>query len=53
VIEDEIKVSFIGDYETWTTFFVHEPYLLWLQSTITGYSYFKGWDDLNGEAKNL
>ena len=53
VIEDEIRASFNGDYETWTTFFIHEPYLLWLQATKTGYSYSNGWDDLNTEAKKF
>jgi len=53
VIEDEIRASFNGDYETRTTVFVHEPYLLWLQATKTGYRYFNGRDDLISEAKNL
>ena len=51
VIEGEIKASFDYDYESWTNFFVQESYLFWLQAGHKGYTYGKGWEDINSAAK--
>ena len=53
VIEGEIKASFDGDYETWTTFFVHEPYTFWLQASQERYSNWKGWEEISSTAKDF
>jgi hypothetical protein len=53
VIEGEIKASFDGDYETWTTFFVHEPYTFWLQASQGGYSSWKGWEEISSNVKDF
>lgn len=46
-IEGEINASFNGDYNLWTGFFVHEPYLVWMQSWKDGYTCLKGWQDIS------
>ena len=53
VIEGEINASFDGDYETWLTFFAHEPYTFWLQASKGGYSSWKGWEEINLNAKQF
>jgi hypothetical protein len=52
VIEGEINASFDGDYDKWTSFFVHEPYVLFLQANKNYYVDLKGWDTLSISAKN-
>lgn len=52
VIEGEIIASFDGDYDKWTTFFVHEPYVLFLQSNKNYFMNLKGWDTLSVSARN-
>jgi hypothetical protein len=52
VIEGEIKASFNGDYSTWEGFFVHEPYLVWMQAWKDGYASSVGWDEIGTQAKN-
>jgi hypothetical protein len=51
VIEGEIKASFDGDYETWTTFFANESYTFWLQAWNDGYISWTGWQDISTAAK--
>jgi hypothetical protein len=53
VIEGEIKASFNGDYDTWTTFFAHEPYAFWLQANNERYVSWKGWEEINSNAKEF
>ncbi|NMC60991.1 MAG: hypothetical protein GYA51_16660 [Candidatus Methanofastidiosa archaeon] len=53
VIEGEIKASFNGDYNTWTSFFVHEPYVVWMQAWKDGKSCMKGWDKIGSEGKTF
>ena len=53
VVEGEIKASFDGDYETWKTFFAPEPYTFWLQAGQTGYTCWKGWEEINSNAKEF
>jgi hypothetical protein len=53
VIEGEIKASFDGDYNTWASYFVHEPYLVWMQAWKDGKSCWKGWQEISAEAKNF
>ena len=53
VIEGEIKASFEGDFESRTNFFVHEPYLLWLQAHQKNFTYAKGWQEINSMAKEF
>jgi hypothetical protein len=53
VIEGEIKASFDGDYNTWTSYFVHEPYIVWMQAWKEGKSCLKGWQEISAEAKNF
>jgi len=52
VIEGEIKASFDGDYERWATFFVQEPYMVWMQAWKEGYVSWKGWQDVSVAAKS-
>jgi len=52
VIEGEIKASFDGDYNTWVKFFVHEPYVLWMQESKEVYSCWKGWQEISTSMKN-
>ncbi|MGD0583468.1 MAG: hypothetical protein ABR974_11035 [Bacteroidales bacterium] len=52
VIKGEINASCEGDYDKWTTFFVHEPYVLFLQANKNYYLDLKGWDTLSVAAKN-
>jgi hypothetical protein len=52
VIEGEINASFNGDYITWEGFFVHEPYLVWMQAWKDGYGSYVGWDEIGIQAKN-
>jgi hypothetical protein len=51
VIEGEINASFNGEYEKWASFFVHEPYVLFLQAGKTGYVNLKGWEELSSSAQ--
>jgi hypothetical protein len=51
VIEGEINASFNGDYDTWASFFVHEPYVVWMQAWKDGYISYKGWQDVSSSAK--
>jgi hypothetical protein len=51
VIEAEINASFNGEYEKWSTFFVQEPYLVWMQAWKEGYTCMKGWQDIGTSAK--
>ena len=51
VIEGEIKASFDGDYIGWASFFVHEPYVVWMQSWKDGYGSWKGWQDISTAVK--
>ena len=51
VIEGEIHASFDGDYATWSNFFVHEPYLVWMQAWKDGKSCWKGWQEISDQAK--
>ncbi len=53
VIEGEIKASFDGDYNTWTSFFVHEPYMVWMQAWKDGKACWKGWQEISTEAKSF
>jgi hypothetical protein len=53
VIEGEIKASFNGDYNTWEGFFVHEPYVVWMQGWKEGYACWKGWQDISNSAKTF
>ena len=53
VIEGEIKASFDGDYVRWTTFFVQEPYTVWMQAWKQGYACWKGWQEISTSAKNF
>jgi hypothetical protein len=53
VIEGEIKASFDGDYDTWTSFFVHEPYMVWMQAWKDGKACWKGWQEISTQAKNF
>lgn len=50
-IEGEIKASFDGDYEKWAPFFVHQPYLLWMQAWKEDYVIKKGWLDISSSTK--
>lgn len=52
VIEGEINASFDGDYDKWTSFFVHEPYVMFLQANKNYFVNLKGWDTLSVSAKN-
>ncbi len=51
-IEGEINASFNGDYNNWASFFVHEPYMVWMQSWKDGYGSWVGWDEISKQAKN-
>jgi hypothetical protein len=51
VIEGEIKASFNGDYETWESFFAHEPYTYWLQANNETYVSWKGWEEISSQMK--
>jgi hypothetical protein len=53
VIEGEINASFNGDYNAWTSFFVHEPYMVWMQAWKEGKSCWKGWQEISTEAKSF
>jgi len=53
VIEGEINASFNGDYNNWTSFFVHQPYLVWMQAWKDGKSCMKGWDKIGSEGKTF
>lgn len=52
-IVGEIKASFNGDYEKWSDYFVHEPYISWMQSTKDKYWLWKGWSEINSGMKDL
>jgi hypothetical protein len=52
VIEGEINASFNGEYDTWTTFFVHESNVIWMQATNEKFWYWKGWDEISSQMKN-
>ena len=52
VIEGEIKASFAGDYNTWTSFFVQEPYLVWMQASKEMNVCWKGWQEVSTNVKN-
>jgi|MudIll2142460700_1097286.scaffolds.fasta_scaffold07556_6 hypothetical protein len=52
VIEGEINASFNGDYDTWTSFFIHEPYVVWMQAWKEGYACMKGWQEVSDSMKN-
>ncbi len=52
VIEGEINASFNGNYDNWAGYFVHEPYVVWMQAWKDGYVSWVGWDDIGKEAKN-
>lgn len=51
VIEGEIKASFDGNYDDWASYFVQEPYLLWMQAWKEGYGGWRGWQDIGTQAK--
>jgi hypothetical protein len=53
VIEGEIKASFDGDYDRWASFFVQEPYMVWMQAWKEGYVSWKGWQEVSKAAKNF
>lgn len=53
VIEGEIKASFNGEYDTWASFFVQEPYLVWMQASKERYTCWKGWQEVSSNAKNF
>ncbi|HUX94549.1 MAG TPA: hypothetical protein VMV47_02355 [Bacteroidales bacterium] len=53
VIEGEIKASFNGEYDNWASFFVQEPYLVWMQASKERYSCWKGWQEISTNAKNF
>ena len=52
VIEGEINASIDGDYTKWMTFFVHEPYVVYLQADKNNYLDLKGWDTISVAARN-
>ena len=51
VIEGEINASFNGEYDHWSSYFVQEPYLVWMQSWKDGYLSLKGWKDISASGK--
>jgi len=53
VIEGEITASFNGEYNTWQSYFVHEPYVVWMQGWQEGYACWKGWEDISKSAKTF
>lgn len=53
VVLDEIAVSFKREYEPWTVYFAHEPYILWLQGQKNSYTLKRGWDEVNSTRKAM
>jgi hypothetical protein len=51
VIEGEINASFNGEYDHWSSFFVQEPYMVWMQAWKDGYVSWKGWKDVSASNK--
>ncbi len=54
VIEQETDNYAAGNFDAWSSFWVHEPYILWIVNQPDGgYHSIQGWDELSAQMKGL
>jgi len=51
VIDNELKAYLDGDFDTWASHWLHEPYVTLTNAGSNFYSNTKGWDDLSAGVK--